>query len=258
MRMSWLPMGLAVMCAASLGTAGEEKTDGTEPRVALVLGPGLATATPFRQGNARTGGGKIHITQPAPDTISVTMTGVAVAKAHPCNDSIASVSFDLSQCFEVVFNDLNTKDAKLIIWGRIIGLLRSECHCCQKCGVAEITTPGHASVNCGPVSVLALDLAPHAVACGENISVHHREGPVWIPVVAGKYTLHQVFGMTASHGKGLIGKPASAEFAPDPALESDWIGKREPFHGAAKKDLGFQVILKVVADEPIDDTKIKR
>jgi hypothetical protein len=41
---------------------------------------------------------------------------------------------------------------------------------------------------------------------------------------------------------------ASAEVAPDPALDPLWICYWESFHGAAKKDFGFQVTLKVAAD----------
>ena len=41
----------------------------------------------------------------------------------------------------------------------------------------------------------------------------------------------------------------SAEFAPDPALDPLWISAFEPFHGAAKKDFGFQVTIKVAAGE---------
>jgi len=51
--------------------------------------------------------------------------------------------------------------------------------------------------------------------------------------------------VSAVHPHGLLGKAASAEFAPDPALDPLWISYWEPFHGAAKKDLGFQIILKV-------------
>jgi hypothetical protein len=224
------------------------KGDAPQPAATIVLGPGRGTATPLRQGSARTGGGNIHVTQPEPDTLSVTMTGVAVATGHPCQDSVAGFSFDLSQSFEVAVHTPRIKGAKLILWGRSVGLLRSDC-CGEKCGSAEVSTPGHATVSCGPTEVLALGLPPRAVACGENVSVHDRAGPVWVSVLPGTYTLRQTFGITASHRKGLFGKPVSAEFAPDPALEAQWISKREPFHGAAKKDLGFQVILKVVADD---------
>lgn len=244
--------GLVALATAIPARPGDAAKEGPPPpAVTIVLGPGQGTATPFRQGCARTGGGNIHVAQPEPDTLHVTMTGAAVAKAHPCKDSAAGFSFDLSQCFEVSVQSPQVKGAKLVMWGRVIGLLRSD-SCCGKCGMAEVSTPGHAAVRCGPKDVLALDMPHREVACGENLSIQDRQGPVWVPVTPGKYTLHQVFGITASHRTGLFGKPASAEFAPDPALEAEWIGKREPFHGAAKKDLGFQVILKVVADEEGD------
>ena len=77
-----------------------------------------------------------------------------------------------------------------------------------------------------------------------------REGPLSVPVVAGPYTLHQSFTVTANHCKCLLPcKAASAEFAPDPALDPLWISAFEPFHGASKKDFGLQVTLKVSAVE---------
>jgi hypothetical protein len=66
-------------------------------------------------------------------------------------------------------------------------------------------------------------------------------------VTPGKYTLHQTFAL-AAHINNCVCKRPSAEFAPDPALDPLWISYREPFHGIAKKDFGFQVILKVAED----------
>lgn len=238
----------AIALGIAAGAADEPNAEAPRPPVTIVLGPGEATAVPFRQGSARTGAGNIHVVQPAPDMISVTMTGAAAAKPHPLNGSTAGLNFDLSQCVEVVFHSPAVKGAKLIMWGRVVGLLRSDSHCCKCGGLAE-TSPAHASVNCGPDQMVALSLPSRTVTAGQNLSIHDRQGPIWVPVVPGKYTLHQVFGITASHGKGLCGRPASAEFAPEPALEDDWLGAREPFHGAAKEDFGFQVILKVVAEE---------
>ena len=84
---------------------------------------------------------------------------------------------------------------------------------------------------------------------GENLSLNCREGPISSQVAAGKMSLHQTFAVTASHPKSLkLCKAASAEFAPDPALDPLWINYWEPFHGAAKKDFGFQVIIKVAPD----------
>jgi hypothetical protein len=88
-----------------------------------------------------------------------------------------------------------------------------------------------------------------AVGGAENLSVNDHDGPVSVTVPAGKYTLHQVFHLTAAHPRCILPcKAASAEFAPDPALDPLWISYWEPFHGAVKKDFGFQVTLKVAPD----------
>jgi len=243
---------IAALIAASLAapSAADEPAAAAEPAVTIVLGPGQSTATPFRQGSARTGGGNIHVTQPALDTLSVTMTGAAAAKAHPFTDSVARLDFDLSQNFEVVFHSPKVKRARLALWGRTVGALRSDCACCKKGSCAEIATPGRAAVQCGPDELVSLQLPPRAVSGKSSLSIHDREGPMVVAVGPGKFLLHQSFGVSASHGKGLFCKKSeTAEFAPDPALSEEWLGSREPFHGAVKKDFGFQVIVKVIPDE---------
>jgi hypothetical protein len=86
----------------------------------------------------------------------------------------------------------------------------------------------------------------HFVGAGENLSLNDHTGPVSAQVVPGKYTLCQTFRVAVSHAKNLLPcKAASAEFAPDPALDALWISSFEPFHGAVKKDFGLQVTLKV-------------
>src|SRR5205085_12501939 len=90
-----------------------------------------------------------------------------------------------------------------------------------------------------------------AVAGGESLSVNDKCGPVAAVVPVGKYTLREAFGVQAAHPKRLCPcKAASAEFAPDPALDPLWISAFEPFHGAQKKDFGFQVIVRVSQDTP--------
>jgi hypothetical protein len=215
------------------------------PPVTIDLGSRQASATPHRAGFTHTGGGNIDVQQPAPDTVVVTMTGVAVAGGHPCQDSVAALTFDLLQEFEVTFGK-DVKKAKLTLEARVIGLLRSHA---KGGGAASITCPAEAVVApSGASGVIAVALPGRAVAAGENLSVNDREGPVSVPISPGKYTLRQRFGVQASHPRKLCGKAASAEFAPDPALDPLWISAFEPFHGAAKKDFGFQVILRVAAD----------
>ena len=70
-----------------------------------------------------------------------------------------------------------------------------------------------------------------------------------VPVKPGKYTLHQTFQVSATHPKSVLPcKAASAEFAPDPALDPLWISYWEPFHGANKKDFGFQITIRVLPE----------
>jgi hypothetical protein len=230
--------GLLLACLAAVAP-GQDKG----PPVSIVLGSRHGHATPFRQGFAHTGGGNIDVAQPAPDTVVVTMAGVAVAGGHPCKDSVAALTFELEQCFEIRFEEEKLKRARLTLEGRVIGLLRSHGK-----GSAE-QGPGCVTVASGPVQIVTLSAPPHTVAGGENLSVNCREGPAAVPVLPGPFTLHGTFGLRAVHARSLAPcKAASAEFAPDPALDPLWISYWEPFHGAAKKDFGFQVTMKVIAE----------
>lgn len=230
---------VAVGWSVALMAAGAQAPAG--PTVTIALGSRQSRVVPFRQGFTHTGGGNIDVAQPAPDTVVVTMTGVAVAGAHPCKDSVASLHFDLNQEFEINFEKPEIKKAKISLEGRVIGLLRSHAHA----GSAQ-EGPGVAAVSLGPVVLVSLALPPHSVPCGENLSINDREGPVWNPAAAEKYCLHQAFEVSAHHPRSLKPcKAASAEFAPEQALDPLWISYWEPFHGAAKKDFGFQITLKV-------------
>jgi hypothetical protein len=215
------------------------------PPASIVLGSRHGHVTPQRSGFTHTGGGNIDIAQPTSDVVVITMTGVAVAGAHPFTDSTASMNFDLTQNFEISFDNPKLKRAKLVLEGRVIGLLRSH----AKGGGTAGEGPGCASVLRDGTSLVTLCLPEHAVACGENLSINDHEGPVEIPIVPGKYTLAQTFMIAATHPGTLRPcKAASTEFAPDPALDPLWISYWEPFHGATKKDFGLQITLKVVED----------
>lgn len=217
----------------------------TGPPATILLGSRHGHVTPIRQGCTHTGGGNIDVAQPAADTVVITMTGVAVATPNPCKDSVATFQFDLEQCFEIAFEDPKAKRAKLTLEGRVIGLLRTH----RKAGGSVEQGPGIVAVSCGSVGLLAVTVPPHSVAGGENLSVNCREGPVAVPVLPGKYELHEKWAITAAHPKCLLPcKASSAEFAPDPALDPLWISYWEPFHGAAKKDFGLQVTIRVAPD----------
>jgi hypothetical protein len=215
------------------------------PPASITLGLRHGHVTPIRSGFTHTGGGTIDVAQPSPDTVVITMLGVVVAGGHPCSASVASMDFDLTQYFEVNFDNPKLKKAKLVLEGRVIGLLRSHCNGGGSAGEG----PGCATVLKAEAPLVTLCVPEHSVAGGENLAINDHDGPVEVPAVAGKYTLHQTFTVSAAHPRRLLPcKAASAEFAPDPALDPLWISYWEPFHGAVKKDFGFQITVKVAED----------
>jgi hypothetical protein len=226
------------------GEAGRAEAPPAPPAPAITLGERDARVKPRRAGFQHTAAGVIDMAQPAPDTVVITMTGVAVAGAHPCKASVAAQDFDLEQCFEVLLDKPEGRGLKLAVEARVVGLLRSH----WGGGVAE-ESAACASVSCGPAEVVTVCAPPHSVSGHANLSINDHAGPVTVALVPGKYTLHQTFHVAVHHPCNVIPhKAASAEFAPEPALDPLWISHWEPFHGAVKKDFGFQVTLKVSAE----------
>jgi hypothetical protein len=211
------------------------------PAAAIALAERAGRVTPHREGFQHTGAGNIDVAQPSPDTVVITMTGVAVAGGHPCKDSVAAMDFDLSQGFELSADKSEVKKIKLTVAARVIGVLRSQA---KGSGAAEES--GCVYVGAGGVEVVAVPVPSHTVAAGENLSVNDSPAPVTVVVAPGTYNLHETFHVAVTHGRTLVcGKAWSAEFAPDPALDPLWITYWEPFHGVVKKDFGFQVTIKV-------------
>src|SRR5690348_5089010 len=60
------------------------------PPASFILGSRHGHVTPNRQGLTHTGGGNIDVAQPSPDTLVITMTGVAVAYGSPCHDGMSA------------------------------------------------------------------------------------------------------------------------------------------------------------------------
>jgi hypothetical protein len=247
MKRIWA-LGVALLAAAPAWAA--------DPPVAMVVGPRHGHCTPDRAGCTHTAGGNIIVTQPTPDVLVVTMTGVAVATGHPFSDSHAAMNFDLNQELKVVFNDSKVKKAKLEMEAVVIGLLRADASGFGQtggnakhghhgnCGTAQ-QGAACAAIASGPNPITSLCVDPHGVSCGEYLSMNCHNGPCSVPIAEGCYTLHQTFGILAAHPRNILPcKPASAEFAPD-ALDPLWISYWEPFRGAAKKDFGFQVTIRV-------------
>jgi hypothetical protein len=231
------------------------------PPFSIVLKGRHGHVTPIRAGCTHTGGGNIDIAQPSTDTLVVTMSGAAVAYPFYCSSS-AVMDFMLDQCFEITFDNPKVKKAKITLEGRVIGLLRSHCkgtasfdNACADIQTVQVPiihlgVPGHdLSGEAVNVSLLHLCVPGHNVSGCDNLSVNDHQGPVNVPVAAGKYVLHQTFQVGAATPCCIIPyKGPSSEFAPDPAIDPLWLSYKEPFHGAAKKDFGFQLTVKVIED----------
>jgi hypothetical protein len=242
---------LAVFACVSVAL-GAVHLRGAEPAPAVVirLGPRHAQAEPTRTGFTHTGAGNIIVTQPTADTLVITMTGAAVAGPHPCQDSSASIPFVLDQVVEFAIVDPKVKQCKLVMEARVLGLLRS--HSAYKCaratGSAEMSE-AQAVISAENGEIAAVRFEPHAVA-GEDLAINDRTEPRELAILPGKYTLRQTFAIHAAHPQRLLAaSSASAEFAPETALDPLWLGLRDPFHGAVKKNYGFQVTVKLVPEQ---------
>jgi hypothetical protein len=215
----------------------------TAPPISIVLGPRHGHVIPERRGCTHTGGGNIDVAQPTPDVLIVTMSGAAVAYGA-IRSALAAQAFELEQCFELSFDNPKVKKGKLTMEGRVIGLLRS--HCSKD---AASYDDACAAIGLNGTLLLKLCVSPHSVGGKQSLGVNDHDGPYSVPVVAGKYMLRQTFRISATaHPTVLPTKGPSAEFAPEPAIDPLWLSYKEPFHGAIKKDFGFQLILKVAED----------
>jgi hypothetical protein len=246
MRTGWSRNGLRALLAGMIGSAlplallSAQPPAPPPPKVVFLLKDRHGHATPERAGTARIGGGNVEVSQPREDTLILTMTGVVVAGPHPCKASSALMHFDLNQGLEIAFADPKLKQARLTIEGRLIGLLRGD-------GYGGSASVGHGEIalTSGGGPVVTVFVEGHAVSGDDNLAINDRKGSVSVPVLPGEYHVLQTLHIQAAHARSLCGKAASAEFAPDPALDPTWISVTEPFHGANKKEFGFRVVLRV-------------
>jgi hypothetical protein len=229
----------------------------TRPPLELVLLPGAAHAVPLRKGVAYANGGIIDVAQPNPTTIVVTMTGLTATNADLICKSLANYSFDLEQCFGICFNTKRVKSAKLTLEGQVIGLLRTDHRlytCCLGkccCGTAE-TNPATAAVTCGDTTLVGMTLPARAAAGCNDLSVYNHEGPLCVPVLPGKFTLHASWGFGTTH-PAFFCRGASAEFSPEPhycteGSDAYWFAHFHPFNGVATRDFGYRLTIKLIAE----------
>jgi hypothetical protein len=250
-RFGWgarlLAGGLTALACLFAGRGPASAAAPEAPVVLLKLGPRDGHVSPASDCSALTGGGAVTVVQPAPDVLVITLTGAAAAKANPFTISTASLEAAVEQQFEVVF-PAGVKPARLILEGRVLGLLRSEG---DKSGSAELAQAS-AAVHHDGQALAGLNFPPRCVHGKEALAVNLAEGPACVPVGPGCHGLHLCLQLTATQGRSLCPHIASAEFAPPPALPPAWIHSPDPFGGVDRSGLGFQVTVRV---EPVPAPK---
>ena len=122
MRLAWFTSAALVALMVAGNTQGEERRDtdrrqDERPRVSLRLGAADAAGIPAKEHHGKTGGGHFVVRQPSPDTLQITMTGLARAHGNPLATSTAHCHFDLHQSFTVVCNDPTVRAANLQVQG---------------------------------------------------------------------------------------------------------------------------------------------
>jgi hypothetical protein len=246
-----LPGLVALLGPATVSYAADPAPAPSGPAYQIVLRSRNAEVTPRRINDTQTGGGSIAVEQPEPNTIVVTMGGSAVAGSDLCR-SAAGIDFTLEQDLEVVALRRGVRPPRIGMVGRVVGTLQvtdpGKC-CCKPCGTAEQGS-AMAHLSMGEMSLLSVNVQPSTVACGQELAINRRDGPVESTAVVGCYHLTGSFGIGVTQGKGVFHRQAAvADFDPAPQLDAFWADVLKPFRAVPRQDFGFKVVVRVI-EEP--------
>jgi hypothetical protein len=190
------------------------------------------------------------------------MGGSAVVGSD-CHGSAAGIDFRLEQDLEIVALRPGVRPPRIGMVGRVVGTLQvtDPCTCCGKrckpCGTAE-QGPATACLGVGETSLLCVNVKSSAVACGQELALNNRDGPVESPAAAGCYRLTGSFHISVNQGKGVFNRQAAvADFDPAPQLDAFWSDALKPFRAVPRRDFGFKVVVRVVEDAAPEGVKQK-
>jgi hypothetical protein len=207
----------------------------------ITIGTRDGAARPDRHGQSATVGGDIDISQPAPDTLVVRMSGNVAACGSLLAGANAAIDFFENLQFAVEFSQPG-HSGKLVITSTVNGLLSAK---------GKHSTVGmsdaNVSIGCGPNPIVSIPIPARSAACGESIALNTSQGPICAPIYAGCYNLRQSFTIFAIQKAGLTCGKAIAEFSPS-ALSSSWIGSSYPFQQVDQTGFGYKVTIRVVPD----------
>jgi hypothetical protein len=224
-----------------IGGTAAESTEETTVTARIIFGAHDGAAHPTICGRGYSGGGNIDISQPAPDTLVITMTGTVAACANPLKMSEATLDFRQGMQFAVEFSAPNGT-GKLMMQAKVNGFVRAK----GKQSIAGMTD-ATTTLSCGQGQIAVVPLTARVASCGDAFAVTASHGPVVVPICAGQFNLWQHFQIATAQPQGLLRCKSIAEFSAA-ELPDAWSVNPDPFDGANKEDLGYQVIIQVAPD----------
>jgi hypothetical protein len=248
-RRSLLLAGLVALLGPAATYAVDPPAAPLGPAYQIVLRSRSAEAIPTRTKDAQTGGGSIVVEQREPNTIIVTMGGSAVAGSD-CHGSAAGLAFELEEDLEIVPTRPGVRPPRVGLVGRVIGTLQvtDPGKCGRACGTAE-QGPATACLSSGETGLLTLNVKPSGVACGQEMAINYRDGPVECRAAVGCYRLNASFRIGVTQGKSVFNRQAAvADFDPAPQLDAFWADVLKPFRAVPRGDFGFKLVLRVIED----------
>ena len=205
------------------------------PTYTIKLNTRHACVTPTSQCLARADGGFIDILAPAPNTVTMTMTGTVAANSYLCTTGMASEKFQLVQDLEITCSDPKQATVSLTIDTALAGFVRSK----RKAGACVRLAQVCLTSVAVPSASLSLSYPPLCVeGTGGQLCNQHLP-PLEAPVMpTGRYTLTATFVLDST-ASGVCDSHAVADFSPDTTLPTDWVRTRDPFQSVSKKAFGF-------------------
>lgn len=245
---------LLLLMTVTLGDFCVARAADTGPGYQIVLRSRHAQASPSKDKRSQTGGGSIVVEQPELNTIVVTMGGSAVAGSSH-HGSNAGITFTLVQDLDIVPLRAEVRPPRVGMVGRVIGTLQvTEPTDFGRVSGSAQQGPASAGLSISGVNVLALDVEPTAVGCGQKLSINHQTGPVEASLAsaspsAGSFRLTAQFGLCANQDKGVFNRRyAVADFDPAPQLDAFWADALKPFRAVPRSEFGYKLVLRVVED----------
>ncbi len=223
---------------------GELPAPRAEAAVKLVLGRRTGEAATTRTGLAHAPGGVIDVTQPRPDTVVITFTGLAACAGLPCEGSEAAVVFDVCQQFRIAADRNDTRPVRLVVDAQLVGILRG-----NRDGAGTASTDAAEAVVTAPGSPPLAGVAfPGRSHYGrDSLFINDKLEPTVTLLQPGDYVLTQKFAARCTHPPKPFHKNVmTAAFGPEPGKVPDWLLTLDPQREVPKnKPLGFQVTLRV-------------